>query len=120
MIKYAFTLKCNWRDFNDDRDLLIKMIKSIYVDYKVVTYYFEDEDKKGAKTRLHVHGVIEAPPKLQYRQFCRKGWHLHHKRMYSDDWINYIKKQEKRREKENINFIKNNYAFIDEESSDDN
>ncbi len=113
MEKYAFTLKCNWTDYDDDREMLAHMVHSNYKKYTILCYYFEDQDKHGRRTRLHVHGVIEAPPKLYYRQFCRKGWHIHHKRMYSDAWLLYCKKQSDRRDKEAMDYYRKNYAFDD-------
>ncbi len=112
MFTYGFTIKCNWRGYDNNVQALVSFIIDLFKDHELLVTNFE-EDSKG---RLHAHGAIRTVGKIRYTDFKVKGWAIYLRRVYElSGWYQYIQKDvtehRERLEEMEEEYYKHNYGF---------
>lgn len=97
MEKWAFTIKYNPNGLTEDEyKAKIQYLVDKWKDngVEVIKFLYEDQDKKGHRTKIHAHGLIAIKRGLYRRKLMIDDYHVKLVAYYSKNWDDYCTKNQ--------------------------
>lgn len=89
---FGFTIKINTKKDVSAEDYL-PILKRMSTKVEILEFTYEDKNKKGQKTTLHIHGIFNCPKNPYFKNVIPFGTHVKTERIYDlDGWRRYCSK----------------------------